>query len=257
MKKRISYQVMPRFILLTLCVLLGKSVQAQTNETLVADYMPFLNSQPWPLFPVVAYVETSSNVWIHPTDPKHFPTIEEVFDTNADFTTVVLRMPDGTVYKTYNNFVLGPYLSAVYMGDFNQDGVPDFMAIKPGSGCGLAGENCTGVFAFSENGNYQFTRVSTMGLGPHDLVRDPKTGSFRFIHTSFRQGESLDGQIHSFWVHRFYRWEYGSFRTNPDLPPVWIQYLYRPNHEVTKLLTPELKTKIWADDPESEAQFEW
>jgi hypothetical protein len=153
--------------------------------------------------------------------------------------------------------VLGPYLAAVYSGDFNNDGIPDFMAIKPGSGCGLAGEYCIGVFAFSEGTNYRFTRVTMMGLGPHNLVLDPKTKSFRLIHTAFRQGPSLDGRFHSFWVHRFYKWEDGMFQRDLNIAPVWIQYLHRPNHEPTKLLTTALKRKAWIEDSESEARIEW
>ena len=246
-----------RFAHLILFPLLVASARATTNETLVADYAPYLNGQPWPRVPVTVFVETTSNIWVHPSDPKHFPSVQEIHDADADFTTVVIRFPNGTVYKTYDAFVLGPYLSAVYMGDFNNDGVFDFMAIKPGSGCGLAGEYCTGIFAFSESSDYCFTRITTMGLGPQDLVTDPKTKKFRLIHTSFRQGTSLDGEIHSFWVHRFYKWEGRQFQSDTDLPPMWIQYLYRPNHEVTKLLTPELKAKAWADDPESEPRIGW
>jgi hypothetical protein len=247
---------MLRALYLILLVFLDVSVRAETNETLVADYMPFLNGQAWPRVSVISFAETSSNTWVHPSDPKHFPTIQEVYETNSDFTTVVIRFPDGREYRTYNDFVLGPYLSAVYMGDFNNDGIPDFMAVKPGSGCGLAGEYCTGIFAFSDGSDYQFRRITTMGLGPQNLVLDPKTKSFRLIHTSFRESQTLDGQIHSFWVHRFYKWEYSSFRSDADLPPIWVQYLYRPNHEATKLLTPDLKAKAWADDPESD-QIEW
>jgi hypothetical protein len=233
------------------------SVWAQTNETIVADYMPYLNGHPWPQIPVVAYVEKASNLWVHPTDPSHFPTIQETGDPDADFTTIIFRLPDGTVYKTYNAFVLGPYLSAIYMGDFNHDGKPDFMAIKPGGGNGLGGEYCIGVFAFSDDGIYRFTRINTMGLGPHDLVLDSATKEFRLIRTSFRQGLATDGIYHSFWVHRFFEWDGQSFREDSDLPPIWIQYLNRPNHQATKLLTPELKAKAWNDDPESKAQIEW
>jgi len=246
-----------RFAYLILFILLTASVRASTNDTLVVDYVPFLDGQPWPRVPVTIFVETGSNIWVHPSDPKHFPSVQETHEADADFTTVVIRFPTGTVYKTYNSPGMGPYLSAVYMGDFNNDGISDFMAIKPGGGCGLAGEYRTGIFAFSEGSDYCFTRITSMGLGPHDLVVDPKTRSFRLIHTSFRSGKSLDGEIHSFWVHRFYKWENRRFQSDADLPPLWIQYLSRPNHEVTKLLTPDLKAKAWADDPESEPRIGW
>ncbi|HXB61110.1 MAG TPA: hypothetical protein VNU95_16175 [Candidatus Acidoferrales bacterium] len=246
-----------RFFCLFILIFLTVRVWAQTNETIVADYTPYLNGKPWPQVPVIAYVEKASNLWVHPTDPSHFPTIQETSDPDADFTTIILRLPDGTVYKTYNAFVLGPYLSAVYSGDFNHDGKPDFMAIKPGAGNGLAGECCFGIFAFSNQGSYSFTRINTMGLGPHDLVLDPATKEFRLIHTSFRQGLATDGTYHSFWVHRFFEWDGQNFREDSNLPPIWIQYLNRPNHQPTKLLTPELKAKAWDDDPESKAQIEW
>ena len=247
---------MLRFLCLILLAFLDLSVRADTNETLVTNYMPFLNGKPWPCVPLIAYVETASNTWVHPSDPKHFPTVQEVNDKDSDFATVIIRLPNGTIYKTYNVLGMGPFLSAVYTGDFNHDGIPDFMAIKPGGGCGLASEYCTGVFAFSDGDGYRFARITTMGLGPQSLVLDPKTKSFRLIHTSFRQGESVDGNNHSFWVHRFYGWESGFFQMDADLPPVWIQYLNRPNHEATKLLTPELKAKAWAEDRESD-RIDW
>ena len=230
---------------------------AATNETLLADYSPFLNGKPWPRFPITEYVEKSSNVWIHPIAPERFATIREVQDADADFTTVVVEFPGGKRFKTYNELVLGPFLSAVYSGDLNGDGKPDFVAVKPGSGCGLAGEYCTGVFAFSNDDGYSFRRISTMGFGPHDLVIDPGTKTFRLIHTSFRSAASADGNYHSFWVHRFFKWQSQHFERDSNLPAVWIQYLYRANHEPTKLLTPLLKAEAWGDHPEAEATIDW
>ena len=236
----------------------GAACSGATNEWIVPNYSPFLNGKPWPRFPVVAYVERASNVWVHPSEPKQFPTVTETHDPDSDFTTVVIQFPDGRQFKTYNEFVLGPYLSAVYCGDFNRDGRVDLVAVKPGSGCGLAAEYCTGVFGFSDDDNYRFTRISTMGLGPHSLVTDPQTKAFRLIHTSFRQGESTDGRTHSFWVHRFYKLDENfRFQRDGSFSPIWIQYLNRPNHEPTKLLTPRLKAKAWAGDSESEARIDW
>lgn len=244
-----------------LCLLLvsfgQEMVWGATNETIVENYTPFLNGQPWPRFPLTAYVNTQSNTWVHPLAPKKSSTIREVHDDDADFITLIIQTPDGKLQKTYVNFVLGPYLSAVYSADLNQDGIPDFIVIKPGSGCGLAAEYCTGVFAFSNGKGYQFTRITTMGLGPHSLILDPKTKGFRLMHTSFCQSPSLDGKTHSFWVHRFYKWEDGLFQRDEDFQTEWIQYLNRPNHRATKLLTPELKTKAWRDSAESERSIEW
>jgi len=240
-----------------LMVLAGAACWGATNEWIAASYSPFLNGKPWPRFPVVAYVESASNIWVHPLAPKQCPTVTESHDPDSDFTTVVIQFPDGRRFKTYNEFVLGPYLSAVYSGDFNGDGKPDFVAVKPGSGCGLAAEHCTGVFAFSDDSDYRFTRITTMGLGPHHLVLDPQTKTFRLIHASFRQGESTDGRTHSFWVHRFYKWDNLRFQRDDSLPPIWIQYLHRPNHEPTKLLTPRLKAKAWGEHASSEAKVDW
>jgi len=238
-------------------VLAGAACWGGTNEWIAADYTPFLNGKPWPRFPIVGYVEGPSNVWVHPSAPKRFPTVTEIHDPDSDFTTVVIKFPDGRRFKTYNEFVLGPYLSAVYCGDFNGDGRLDFVAVKPGSGCGLAAEYCTGVFAFSHESDYSFTRITTMGLGPHDLVVDPRTKTFRLMHTAFRQGESTDGRTHSFWVHGFYKWDSLRFQRDEDIRAIWVQYLNRPNHEATKLLTERLKAKAWAKDSEAEAPIDW
>jgi hypothetical protein len=246
-----------RFCVALAFIFLTTNILAGTNDTEVLSYLPYLNARPWPQIPTTKYVETTLNTWVHPTAPKKYPTVQEIADPDADFATVVIRFPDGSVYKTYNALVLGPYLSAVYMGDFNNDGIPDFRAVKPGCGNGLVGDYCIAVFAFSEGKDYRFTRTWTMDLGPENLVVDPKTKGFRFIHTSFRSVQTQDGRYHSFWVHRFFKWENDRFDEDPDLPPVWIQYLYRSTHEPTKLLTPEIKAKAWADDPESQAKIEW
>jgi hypothetical protein len=101
-------------------------------------YAPFLNGKPWPRFPVVAYVETESNVWVHPLAPKRFPTVTEIHDPDSDSTTTLIHFPDGRQFKTVNaftnQFVVWPFLSAVYSVDFNGDGKPDFVAVKAGSG---------------------------------------------------------------------------------------------------------------------------
>jgi hypothetical protein len=233
--------------------------QAQTEKfgTFLSNYSPFSNGRPWPKFSVTSYIESRSNIWVHPVSPTNFPTVQEVSEEDSDFATVILRLPDGSTFKTYNSLVLGPYLAGVCSGDFNKDGAPDFLAIKPGSGCGIAGEYCTGVFAFSGTNGYRFTRIRTMGLGPHGLVVDPATRSFRLMHTALRSVMSLDGRYHSYWVHRFFQWDGYSFREDPNLSPVWIQYLFRPNHKPTMLLTPDLKAKAWAEDSESDSNIEW
>jgi hypothetical protein len=237
--------------------LAGATGFGATNEWITEDYSPFLNSKPWPRFPVVAYVEGASKVWVHPSAPKAYPTVTEIHEEDADYATVVIQFPDGRRFKTYNELGLGPYLAGVYSGDFNGDGKPDFVAVKQGSGCGLAAEYCTGVFAFSNDNDYSFTRITTMGLGPHDLVMDPQTKTFRLIHASFRQGECTDGIVHSFWVHRFYRLDENlRFQRDEKLPAIWVQYLNRANHEPTRLLTPRLKLKAWAG-AESEARIDW
>ena len=206
----------------------------QRCRTLVEDYAPYLHGKPWPSLPIVEYVEidTNLNIWGHPTFPKKFPTMQEVHDSNADFATVVLRLPNGEVYKTYNDLILGPYLAVVYSGDFNGDGLPDFFAIKPTTGCGIAGEQGLGVFAFSEGTNgYRFTRVHGWGFGRHSLVIDPATKTFRFMHTTFCDGKGTDGRYHSFWVHRLFKWEYDSMRLDDHYPPIWIHS--RPISEKT------------------------
>lgn len=249
--------VMMRFFCLTILAFLCAQGRAQSFEYFALDYAPFLNGQPWPKVPLTKYTESTSNTWVHPSAPQKSPTIQLLETEDADFTTIVLRFPDGRTFKTYCDAAPSPFAPEVYSGDLNGDGVPDFMVVKPGSGCGIAAEYCTGVFAFSEGKDYYFTRINTMGLGPHDLVLDPETKSFRLIHTSLCAGMTPDGRYHSFWVHRFFKWEYGAFRKDPNFPPIWIQYLYRPNHEATKLLTPELKAKFWSKDSESEVRIEW
>src|ERR1041385_1946747 len=89
-------------ILMTLIAIIAlRTTIAATNETLLADYSPFLNGKPWPRFPITEYVEKSSNVWIHPISPERFATIREVQDADADFTTVVVEFPGGKRFKTY------------------------------------------------------------------------------------------------------------------------------------------------------------
>ena len=235
-----SRKTYPTHLLCPLILLVAAtSLGATTNETITADYAPFLSGKPWPRFPVVTYVESASNIWIHPLNPKRFPTVTEVHDPDSDSTTTLIQFPDGRRFESVNTFtnefMIWPFLSVVHSGDFNGDGKPDFVMVKPGSGCGLAAEYCSGVFAFSDGDNYRFTCISTMGLGPHDLVLDPQTKTFRLIETSFRQGVSTDGKTHSFWGHRFYKWDNLRFQRDDRISAVWIQYLNRPNHEPTKL----------------------
>ena len=245
-----------RKLLVILCACVHGLANAQSFGSFLSNYAPVSDGHPWPRVPVVAYVGVS-NVWVHPSSPGKFPTIHLELPSDADYGTVVLHFPDGGTLKTYCDAAPSPFREEVYSGDFNGDGKPDFLVVKPGSGCGLSAEDCTGIFAFSEDDSYRFTRIHTMGLGPHDLVIDPTTKSFRLIHTSFRQALCSDRRYHSFWVHRFFEWNGVSFQQDSKIPPVWIQYLNRPNHEPTKSLTPADKLKAWADDPESEARIEW
>lgn len=244
-------------VILAILVLFSlESVKAQSFGDFMSRYVPHLNGRPYPNLPVASYVNVS-NIWEHPSQPNKMAKVELRATTNSDITHVILRFPDGRMFTTQCDNGFGVWGEEVYSGDFNGDGLPDFMAIKGGTGCGLAAEYCTGVFAFSGQQGYRFTRIHTMGLGPQDLIIDPATKSFRLIHTSFCSAKSLDGRDHSFWVHRFFLWDGSGFQVDPKLSPVWIQYLNRPNHEPTKLLTSELKAKAWAEDSELNLKIEW
>ncbi len=243
-------------LIFLVCALVHGSVNAQSFGSFLSDYAPLLGGHPWPRLSASAYTNVSGS-WVHPSEPRNHPTVRLELPEDADFTTVVVRCPDGRTFSSYCDAAPSPFAEEVYSGDFNGDGIPDFLMVKPGSGCGLAAEYCTGVFAFSENKRYRFTRINTMGLGLHDLVLDPASKSFRLIHTSFRSAMSSDGRYHSYWVHRFYEWNGVNFQLDPNISPVWIQYLTRANHEPTKLLTPSAKAKAWIEDSVSERRIEW
>ncbi len=246
-----------------LCVTLGlvfcaSEVVADTNDTsVVADYMPYLKGLPWPTVPLIEYVRTDSNIWVHPSAPQTYPTVQEVVEDGADFATLIIRHPDGTTYRTYNALVLGAYLCAVYSGDFNRDGLPDFLAVKPGTGSGLAAARRVGVFAFSQKDRYRFTRTWTMGLAEENLIEEPQTKEFRFIHTSYRLATAADGKYHNFLIHRFFKWDGSKFVEDANWPAVWIPYPEGPKHMNTKLLTAREKAKAWAEDLECSWNIEW
>ena len=241
-----------RLLLVILCALTQATAYAQSFEKFLSGYEPLLDGHAWPRVAVVAYTNVAG-IWVNPAKSKDFPTIKRESVKDADFTILTLQCPDGRTFRTYCDAALCASAEEVYSGDFNGDGIPDFLMVKPGSGCGLAAEYCTGVFAFSNGKDYQFTRIRTMGLGPHNLVLDPATKSFRLIHTSFLSAMSTDGRDHSYWVHQFYEWNGTSFRLDPKISPVWIQFLTRTNHEPTKLLAPEAKAKLWTQD----TSIEW
>ncbi len=248
-----------RLVCLAMLVASGCVARAGSTGNDGWDYGPLLNGRPWPRVPITAYIESESNLWVHPYNAKGFATVQERFDDpDADFATVIIKFPDGRAFKTYNDFVLGPYLSAVYTGDFNNDGIPDFFALKPTGMNGIGGWYFIGVFAFSEGTNYyRFARIRSWGLGPENLVLDPATKNFRLVHTSFRQGKASDGKDHSFWVHRFFKWGGFSFEPDSSRSAVWVQFLNRPNHDPTTLLTPKLKAKLWEEDQRSGPEIGW
>ena len=245
-----------RPLLVILFALMQATADAQTFGSFLSGYAPLLDGRPWRRLQVLTYTNVAG-VWVRPTKPGDFPTVKLEVAEDADFATVAVRWPDGRVFKSYCDAAPSPFAEEVYSGDFNGDGLPDFLMVKPGSGCGLAAEYCTGVFAFSEDKHYRFTRIRTMGLGPHALVLDPAAKSFRLIHTSFRSAMSSDGRYHSYWVQRFFEWNGVGFQLDPKRSPVWIQYLTRTNHEPTKLLTAEAKAKAWIEDSKSEQRIEW
>ena len=245
-----------RLLLVITITLLYETVRGQSFGSFVAQYAPILNSNEWFHLPLVAYISTS-NIWHHPKTPGKAPTLALRRADDSDFTILILRSPQGRVFKTYCDSAPSPFSEEIYSGDFNGDSIPDFMVVKPGSGCGLAAEYCTGIFAFSEGTDYRFTRIRTMGLGPHNLVLRRQDKTLRLIHTTFRSGKAKDGRYHSFWVHRFFEWNGVAFRQDDTRQPVWIQYLYRANRVPTRLLTPMLKASIWAEDKEADPGIEW
>src|SRR5437016_11911552 len=70
---------------LTVLALLSPQTLLAGWETLVANYMPRLNGQPWPRVPVIAYVETKSNIWVHPSAPHRFPVDSHLFVARKNF----------------------------------------------------------------------------------------------------------------------------------------------------------------------------
>src|SRR5437016_3611942 len=136
-------------------LLLHGLVKGQCFGSFLSDYAPLRDGRPWPRLPLVMYT-SASNIWVHPTSPLSSPTVELRYDDDSDFASLLLRFPDGRVFKTYCDAAPSPFQEEVYSGDLNGDGIPDVVMIKPGSGCGLAAEYCTGVFAFSEDKRYRF-----------------------------------------------------------------------------------------------------
>src|SRR5262245_9231753 len=132
-----------RMLFVILYMLAIRPADAQSFGSFLSYYAPTLGSNAWPQLSVVSYTNIAG-AWVHPTKPKAFPTMKLEFAEDADFATVSLKCPDGRVYKTYCDTAPSPFAGEVYSGDFNGDGVPDYLMVKPGSGCGLAAEYCTG-----------------------------------------------------------------------------------------------------------------
>jgi len=88
-------------LLISIAILLGTCADASSEYfgDFMDDYLPYLDGKSWPRFPVIAYTQDNGGTWIHPSDPKQYPGIDEYHEEDSDFSIVRLRLPDGAFLR--------------------------------------------------------------------------------------------------------------------------------------------------------------
>lgn len=134
--------------------------------------------------------------------------------------------------------------------ELNGDGVPDYILRYDPHGCGLAAIGQTVTLVLSGRHGHRSHELYQFGFGPDSLVRFKPDGPLHWVVTDMVQPGakvSQDGREHSFWVYRLFRIEGDSLKAEPvgfEGFPRWIQYLRRPNHAETTLVSKRQKRRL-------------
>jgi hypothetical protein len=131
--------------------------------------------------------------------------------------------------------------------EINGDEIPDYILRYDPHGCGLAAIGQTVVLVLSGKNGHRSHELYQLGFAHDSLVRFKPGGSWHWVVAEVvypGAAASKDGREHSFWVYRLFRIEGDSLRAEPvgvEAFPKWIQYLLRPNHSETTLVSTKEK----------------
>ena len=131
--------------------------------------------------------------------------------------------------------------------EINGDQTPDYILRYDPHGCGLAAIGQSVILVLSSSNGHRSHELYQFGFAHDSLVQFKPGGPWHWVVTETvypGAAASKDGRDHSFWVYRLFRIEGDSLKAEPvgvEGFPKWIQYLLRPNHSETTLVSTKEK----------------
>lgn len=133
--------------------------------------------------------------------------------------------------------------------ELNGDGIPDYILRYDPHGNGLAAIGQEVALILSGGTGHRSHRLHQFGFAENSLVQFHRDGPWHWVVCDLVRTDSKDskdGREHSFWVYRLFRVVGDSLMAEPEGVegfPRWIQYLKRPNHRETSLLSSSQKRR--------------
>lgn len=129
----------------------------------------------------------------------------------------------------------GYLIDSLYFADVNGDSLTDLKFLAPHGGNGTASMNVRIIYLFQQP-DHSFVKLSYLDKEPpteRDFNRD---GNYEIITRALNHHEN-----HSYWTFNLYNFKDNTFQSVNALYdyPIMIQYLYRPNYQITNKLTRE------------------
>jgi len=235
-----------------LALLLGMSVLPNAScWAFDSAYSPFSGASPLPQCSVEALQK----------DEQESSGFDRIIYATKKLKVEILSDEEGRMQarlldKAQNRELIAPVelegamvgFSGVSIVNITPDGKPDFVINNMSGGVGLAGGYASLTLLVSTPQGYRPFVVATYDPSLKDWLRLGKTCAL--VQTTPIWAErTRDGRPHTFWVYNLLQFDQGRARyANSTLPefPKWILYSFKPNHQATRLLSPQEKRQLWA-----------
>ncbi|HEY0652846.1 MAG TPA: hypothetical protein VGD65_06950 [Chryseosolibacter sp.] len=127
----------------------------------------------------------------------------------------------------------GFLIDSLYTADVNGDSLTDLKLLASYGGNGTASLNVRVIYLFQQP-DHSFVKVSYLDKGPPTERDFNNDGNYEIITMTLNHHEN-----HSYWTFNLYNYKDNTFQSANTLYdyPIMIQYLYRPNYQITKKLT--------------------
>jgi hypothetical protein len=147
--------------------------------------------------------------------------------------------------KTNQTYWLIESTELAYVGDINNDSLPDIKIIVPSMGCGLGGSMSTKLYLF-QNKKGKFDKIEFFDFAFENECDMNDDSIYEIIST-----DHISYNGHSYWVHNIFNYKNGAL-VNMDEQygyPLWTRHLNYSDNKVARRIPEKIRMKYKLEYP--------